>query len=606
VTTAEAIIRNLIMKALNGDARALDTLSSLREKFTAVDVTSEERKNRTSQLPRPFEKDEYDLIHSEAREKERQHCLAVAHRKAHAGDASSSIDAGDEFVDQGKYDEALAKYGQEIALCQARVAVNTKDNVAQKDLKRAISRVGLLADRLLFAAEYQRALKCSDQAIAHGVRAAACGSDANFTWIELIHAHGQMLLNNIASAREFYLHFQSDKRIPLTSWEMVILQNFEQLRKAGHSHPLMAEIEQKLFDAGWTARGLRRWKKAAVSELSNDDQCYVIMNPNDIKSAGLLAKYGKFDQAVKICRDILQNCQARLAKEPGHAETQKTRDLVVQQFGLLVEEFVDLGRFPSALECVQELMALTPENLKFQSMRAHALMFTDHPAEAKELYLRNRGQKIGESLWETAVLADFEKFRYAARSHPLMDEIAALFGTESHSQVRDVQLNVPIAETNVPQPDDIASADRLFADGRIDEALEVLRRRIKICQGKLGNGGTNMQARDERRTAIDRISDVAFRFILVEHNFQKALEVSDEAIGVLGDAARPKLRRAHALMLLDRPDEARALYYRDIGGKGAAARIWQRLVREDFANLRNADLLRPLMDEIEKYIADQA
>jgi hypothetical protein len=172
--------------------------------------------------------------------------------------------------------------------------------------------------------------------------------------------------------------------------------------------------------------------------------------------------------------------------------------------------------------------------------------------------------------------------------------------------VRDVRSNVRIAETNVPQPDDIASADHLFADGRIDEALEVLRRRIKICQGKLVNGGANMQARDERRTAIDRISDVAFWFILVEHNFQKALELTDEAIGVLGDAPRPKLRRAHALMLLDRPDEARALYHHDIGGKGAAAGIWQSVVREDFANLRNADLSRPLMDEIEKYIADQA
>ena len=58
-------------------------------------------------------------------------------------------------------------------------------------------------------------------------------------------------------------------------------------------------------------------------------------------------------------------------------------------------------------------------------------MFTGSIDEARELYLRYRGQKAqGEETWEANVLDDFAELRKTGLAHPLMDEI------EKHFAVR--------------------------------------------------------------------------------------------------------------------------------------------------------------------------
>ena len=603
MTMVEAIIRYLLIKARSGDARSLDTVIWLHEKFAVTDVTSEAREKRTVKLPRSYTKDEFDLLNAPAREKERQHFRAILDRQARAFKAETTaptIQIGDGFVDQGKHHDALVAYCRQIAICEKQIADDANNDVAKKELARAIARIGLLADQRLFAGDFAMALKCANQAMAHG-------ADTDLTWIALIRTHANMLLGNTGEARKFYCSHQSDKRITLTSWETLILQNFEQLRKAGHQHPLMTEMEQKLFDAGWTAQG-RRSIKLTLPEMSYDEQYSVIMNPNDVKTAALLEKYGKLDEAANILRHNVAICQTKLAIEPRHAETRKSLDLVVQQFGLLAEKFVDLGRFPTALDCVHDLIALAPERYELQAIRADALMFIGQPDEAKDLYLRHRGKKIGEVSWECAVLAHFEKFRRAGRSHPLMDEIAALFSTESRSHAPEnisLQTDMHVAEINVLQADDIGSADRLFTQGRIDEGVEVLRRRIKICQGKLTNGRTNMQALQDRQIAVDLVSDVAFHFIL-KHDFPKAIDLTDEALKVLENSGWAKLRRGHTLMMLGRADEARSIYQGYLSGKATPEQTWQSVVRDEFAMMREHGLAHDLMDEIEKGLTNQA
>jgi tetratricopeptide (TPR) repeat protein len=245
-------------------------------------------------------------------------------------------------------------------------------------------------------------------------------------WIELIRAHARMFLGKADEARKFYLHFQSNKRIAVTNWEMVALQNFEQLRKAGHSHPLMVEIEQKLFAAGWTAQG-RAPEKVAAPSMSSDDQYFIIMNPDDIKTAALYAEHGKLDEAKNVYERILENCQARLAKEPGHAETKQTLNIIIGRLALLAQKFIRDGRFAPALECSEKLIAVAPERYRLHAIHTHALMFIGRNDEAEALYLRYRGQKIGDDPWEAAILADFRQFRQAGRSNSLMDKIEALF-----------------------------------------------------------------------------------------------------------------------------------------------------------------------------------
>ena len=56
--------------------------------------------------------------------------------------------------------------------------------------------------------------------------------------------------------------------------------------------------------------------------------------------------------------------------------------------------------------------------------------------------------------------------------------------------------------------------------------------------------------------------------------------------------------RVHALMLLGRVDEARAVYLNFRGQKLENGKSWETVILEDFAELRKAGITHPLMHEI--------
>ena len=599
----EAIIRNAVAKAQQGDGRMLTTVLGILEMLGATNVvTAEEREKRTLKLPRSFTWDETELIYAESREKERQHYLAIVEQdEVMAGGpiaTPSPIQEGDEFKRQNKSNEALTAYCRQIAACQIQLVKDEYNSVAQNDLKRAVARIGLLADQLLLAGDFTAALQCADQALAHGA-----GTD--LTWIALIRAHANMFLDHTDQAREFYLHLRTPEN-RVFSMETVVLQNFDQLRNAGHSHPLMIEIEKKLLAAGWTAQG-RRTDRIEATVVNHDDQHFILINPDHIQTGGLLVKQGKLDEAANVYRRILEKCRARLTREPAHAETRQALELVVLRFSLLVEQFVYHGRFPTALECAEELIAVAPEQYLLHAIKAHALMSLGHDDEAQDIYLRYRGQKIGDLRWETAVLADFKSFRQKDRMYQLMDKIEKLFSKNDWVQPPEyaparAPANVAVTEIKAREYDDAHSGDRLFEQGNFDEAFKVYCRAIQVCQAKLASGRTNLQAVDDREIAIIGICALVFLFTL-EHNFEKAVKIADEAIKLQPNSAGLNLRRAHAVMLLGRPDEARVLYERYRDDKAAPELKWKTVILEDFVKMRSAGLSHPLMDEIEQKLS---
>jgi predicted Zn-dependent protease len=87
-------------------------------------------------------------------------------------------------------------------------------------------------------------------------------------------------------------------------------------------------------------------------------------------------------------------------------------------------------------------------------------------------------------------------------------------------------------------------------------------------------------------------------------DFKNALEAADQAISIAPDQIWLDTNRAHALMLLGRTDEARALYLKYRGDKNVQdGKSWDVLILGDFAELRKANLSNPLMDEIQKLFA---
>src|SRR5262249_31834061 len=115
---------------------------------------------------------------------------------------------------------------------------------------------------------------------------------------------------------------------------------------------------------------------------------------------------------------------------------------------------------------------------------------------------------------------------------------------------------------------------------------------------------SNTQWQHDLQSSIERVGALAYRFVLAG-DFTRALECVDQAISLAPDKTWFYANRAHALMFLGRVDEARALYLRYRGEKNVQDdKSWETVVVEDFAELRSSGLSRPLMDEIEREIAN--
>jgi hypothetical protein len=95
---------------------------------------------------------------------------------------------------------------------------------------------------------------------------------------------------------------------------------------------------------------------------------------------------------------------------------------------------------------------------------------------------------------------------------------------------------------------------------------------------------------------IGRIGALAYGFLLTR-DFATALAAADQAISLAPGEIWLYTNRAHALMLLGRFDEARALYLKYRGQKDVTnGKSWEVVVLEDFTELRKAGLTDPLMD----------
>ena len=87
--------------------------------------------------------------------------------------------------------------------------------------------------------------------------------------------------------------------------------------------------------------------------------------------------------------------------------------------------------FTKALAFADRARSLFPDDLIFESYRAHALMFLERGEEAKALYLAHKGEPVsgldGE-LWERVIVGAFSDFREAGLTHPMMADIEKELG----------------------------------------------------------------------------------------------------------------------------------------------------------------------------------
>ena len=80
------------------------------------------------------------------------------------------------------------------------------------------------------------------------------------------------------------------------------------------------------------------------------------------------------------------------------------------------------------------------------------------------------------------------------------------------------------------------------------------------------------------------------------------MTVADHAHALFPDNLPIETNRAHALMFMERREEAKALYLAHKGKPLPEAdnQLWEQAIAEDFAKLRKAGLTHPMMADIEK------
>jgi Tfp pilus assembly protein PilF len=109
------------------------------------------------------------------------------------------------------------------------------------------------------------------------------------------------------------------------------------------------------------------------------------------------------------------------------------------------------------------------------------------------------------------------------------------------------------------QARDIQSGQILEGEGKREEALAVYQRCLDDCAKKIASGVPNNRAIDDRTVAIEKIASLAKGFI-VEGSFDKALKAVETALPAMPKSPLLNLIRAHALMFLDRSEDAQTLY----------------------------------------------
>jgi tetratricopeptide (TPR) repeat protein len=101
--------------------------------------------------------------------------------------------------------------------------------------------------------------------------------------------------------------------------------------------------------------------------------------------------------------------------------------------------------------------------------------------------------------------------------------------------------------------------DVLFLQNDLSEALTAYRNGLAVAERLVKSEPDKAEWQRDLEEIADNLDRLAYQFLLVR-DFGNALASADQAIASAPDRVSSYLNRAHALMFLGRPDEARAVY----------------------------------------------
>ena len=171
---------------------------------------------------------------------------------------------------------------------------------------------------------------------------------------------------------------------------------------------------------------------AIIEPLAHSDpentfwQRDLMVSYNDLGDA--LGKQDHLEDALAAYRSSLAIVQHLLSQDSKNATWQSDLQFVADRIGGLGYSFALARDFNNAMGAAEQAILATPAELWLYAIRADALMFLGRIDEARAIFLKYRGQKLGSGqTWEAVVLEDFSHFRQAGLTSPLMAEIEKQF-----------------------------------------------------------------------------------------------------------------------------------------------------------------------------------
>jgi tetratricopeptide (TPR) repeat protein len=339
---------------------------------------------------------------------------------------------GDVLVVQGKLEDALETYRNTLAIAKRLAAADPSNTRRQRSLSVAYERVG---DVLKTQGQIEEALKTYRDSLAIMERLAAA-DPGNTEWQrdlsiaynkigDVLLAQGQLaealktyrrslaIRERLAAVDPSNTEWQRDLSV---SYDKIgnVLRDQRQLAEALQAYRGSLAVLERLAAAD---RGNMQWQRDLSVSYS--------------KIGGMLEAQGQLEEALRAYRDSLAIAERVAAIDRSNTKWQQDLLTAISKIGGVAYKFVLDRKFAIALECADQTLSLAPDLIWLHGNRAHALMFLDRGDVARAVYLRYRGELrvVGDKSWETAVLEDFAEFRQAKLTHPLMDEIEALFAS---------------------------------------------------------------------------------------------------------------------------------------------------------------------------------
>ncbi len=476
---------------------------------------------------------------------------------------------------QGKTAEALAVAGEAQAIAKARLAEDPGNTEGQRDLSVVDASIGGM---LKSQGKLEEALAACRDALA--IRRALTARDPE-------NAGWQDDLANLISQIAEILQSQNKPDEALAAFREALAIGKALTAKDPDNIGWQAEVASAQRGIGWLLQTQGKLDEAlgAFRDALAIDRMLATKDPGnpsrqlDLAAvnrgiAGVLQAQRKLDEALTAFREALAIDKLLVTRNPGNSGWQFELAAAEEGVGgtLQAQGKLDeaLAAFREALAIDGQLVTRDPGNMGWQ----------------RELAVVERG--VGGIL---QVQGKLDEALAAFRDALAIDRLLVAGDPGNMGW----QLELAAAERGI--------GEILEVQGKPNEAFAAFRESLAIARALIARDAASPQARYELEHVVEGLGDVAYDFVLARQ-YDAALEASDAAIAAVPGAIWLQTNRAHALMMLGRTDEARAIYFRYRGEKNVREeKSWETIIDGDFAEMEKGGITSPLMAEIRERFA---